>query len=105
MIVAGFGFTSTATETDLRAALTRPVDAVATVAAKAPALACLGLPVIAVDVRGRATPTESAHSRATHGTGSVAEASALAALRNARLLGPRTIHGPVTIAYAEGDPA
>ncbi|WP_045390541.1 cobalamin biosynthesis protein [Falsirhodobacter sp. alg1] len=113
MIVAGFGFRNGVTEASLRAALAATggvPDAVATVAAKAPALACLDLPVIAVPLHllhKQQTLTEGAASRAAYGTGSVAEASALAALGpGAHLLAPRSVSpdGMATAALAKGHP-
>ena len=111
------GFRSAATLADLRAALrlaedrAGPAQALATAAAKAdaPALLALaaerGLPIIAVAVAGRATPTQSPASLAARGTGSVAEAAALAAARPpARLLTPRLIAGAATCAMAQSDP-
>ena len=62
------------------------------------AQAC-ALPLHLVAVAGIATPTQSARIRATYGTGSVAEAAAIAA--GGRLTHRRRIHGPVTIAIAE----
>ncbi len=89
--VAGLGFRSGATLAALREALARaeaqggPVGHLATLPAKAadPALVALaaerGLRVAAVAVAGIATPTQSPRIQAMHGTGSVAEAAALAA--------------------------
>ncbi|WP_405402465.1 cobalamin biosynthesis protein [Paracoccus sp. Ld10] len=57
------------------------------------------LPLHLVPVAGIATPTQSARINATFGTGSVAEAAAIAA--GGRLTHPRRIVGPVTIAIAE----
>ncbi|MEX0328486.1 MAG: cobalamin biosynthesis protein [Ruegeria sp.] len=106
MIVAGLGFSSNATADSLRAAYDaaatgHAINAIATVADKegSPALArfaqdlALPLHLIApADLAGQRTLTCSTRSRATHGTGSVAEASALAAAGpNARLLSPRHI--------------
>ncbi|EEX10179.1 cobalamin biosynthesis domain protein [Ruegeria lacuscaerulensis ITI-1157] len=106
MIVAGLGFSSTATCASLRAAFDRAtagqaVDALATAADKAghPALAefaaACALPLHfaeSADLAGQRTLTCSPRSRASHGTGSVAEASALAAAGpGARLLSPRQI--------------
>ncbi|WP_294255294.1 cobalamin biosynthesis protein [uncultured Sphingomonas sp.] len=112
MIVAGFGYRSGATAASLRAALevaqagTPPVTHVATLADKLPLLAALGLPTIAVEtVAGIATPTRSVASFAARGTGSVAEAAALAAAGpGARLLVPRQISPDrmATCAIAEG---
>lgn len=115
MNVAGMGFRAAATLADLRAALALaearggPADALATVPAKAAAPVLVGLaaerrlPVIAVPVAGIATPTQSPHSLAAHATGSVAEASALAAAGpGARLVATRVIapSGRATCALA-----
>ncbi|WP_170764085.1 cobalamin biosynthesis protein [Ruegeria lacuscaerulensis] len=106
MIVAGLGFSSTATAGSLRAAFERAsvgqdIDALATVADKEghAALAefayATALPlhfVAPADLAGQRTLTCSNRSRATYGTGSVAEASALAAAgQGARLTSPRHI--------------
>ncbi len=106
MIVAGLGFSSAATPDSLRAAFDaaaagHDVTALATVADKDghPALVAfvesldLSLHLIApADLAGQPTLTCSIRSRATYGTGSVAEASALAAAGpGARLLSPRQI--------------
>ena len=78
-------------------------DALATIPERAPELrpvaTALGLRLHIVHVAGIATPTESPRIRAAFGTGSVAEAAALAL--GGRLLAPRRIIGPVTIAIAE----
>lgn len=115
MIVAGFGYRAAATEASLRSALALaqagapPVTHVATLADKLPLLEALGLPAIAVEaVAGIVTPTRSAASLAARGTGSVAEAAALAATGpGARLLVPRQISPDrmATCAIAEGAPA
>ena len=115
MIVAGFGFRAGATPGSLSDALARTgvaPDALATVADKAATPAFVdfadGRPVrsIAPAALTRiATATESAPSRAARGTGSVAEAAALAAAGpGARLLMPRTVSGDrmATCAIAEG---
>ncbi|GAA0747844.1 precorrin methylase [Sphingomonas sp. ABOLD] len=114
MIVAGFGYRSGATAASLRSALALaqtgapPVTHVATLADKLPLLAALGLPTIVVDaVAGVATPTRSPASLAARGTGSVAEAAALAAAGpGARLLVTRQISPDrmATCAIAEGAP-
>ena len=106
VIVAGLGFSSAATADSLRAAFEaavadHKVAALATAEGKEghPSLAAfaedLALPlqfVAAAELAGQRTLTCSNHSRATYGTGSVAEASALAAAgQNARLLSPRQI--------------
>jgi cobalt-precorrin 5A hydrolase len=91
-----------------------PVDALASAHDKAgaPAIrdlaARLALPVLAVAVAGVPTPTQSARVRAHYGTGSLAEAAALAALGpGARLVAHRVASqdGMATCAIAEGDPA
>ncbi|GLK62776.1 precorrin methylase [Paracoccus kondratievae] len=116
MRVAGIGFRKAATLAALREALTRagPAEALATTPAKAQAApiralaAETGLPLIAVEVAGIATPTQSPRILARHGTGSLAEAAALAALGpGARIIAPRVISqdGTATAAIAEGDPA
>lgn len=120
MIVAGFGFRCGATLESLRAALAlaqQGVPAVthlATAQAKAMALAplaeALGLPLVAIAADALAatpTHTQSTASRATHDTGSVAEAAALAAAGpGARLLCPRQISPDrmATCAIAQGTP-
>lgn len=91
VIVAGFGFRSRATLGSLRAVLALaeqaggPASALATIRGRgqAPALRMLaaerGLPLLAVEIAGIATPTRSARIMARYATGSVAEAAALAA--------------------------
>lgn len=106
MIVAGLGFSSNATAESLQAAFNlatadHAVEALATVADKEghEALTAFAessaLPlhfIAAADLAGQRTLTCSNRSRATYGTGSVAEASALAAAGpGARLLSPRQI--------------
>lgn len=122
MIVAGLGFSSQADVTSLRAAFDlasagHDVTALATVADKDghPALAELAqsvnLPLHllpASDLAGQRTLTCSPRSRATYGTGSVAEAAALAAAGlGARLLAPRHISTDrlATCAVAIGVPS
>jgi cobalt-precorrin 5A hydrolase len=117
MIVAGFGFRSETTLAALQDALSRAggpdgVTHLATLAAKAPDLAtlgqALGLPVLTLPpemLRGQATLTRSPRVEALHGTGSVAEAAALAAAGpGSRLRGPRATSqdGTATAAIAEG---
>ena len=68
-----------------------------------PAARAAGLPLRLVAVAGIATPTRSPRILALFGTGSVAEAAAIAA--GGRLLGPRIVQGPVTIALATLPPA
>lgn len=106
MIVAGFGFRAQASCASLqsaleRAATDRVIDAVATPADKAgaPCISQLAternLPVRAISaavLQAVSTATQSAQSRAHRGTGSVAEAVALAAAGpGARLLVHRHI--------------
>src|SRR5690606_5238640 len=89
MRVAGIGCRADAPLAALQAALDAaeaqagPVDALATIAARGPHLAPLAglraLPLHLVAVEGIATPTQSPRILALHGTGSVAEAAALAA--------------------------
>ena len=117
MIVAGFGFRAETSLVALQDALARAggaagVTHLATVAAKAEGLAglaaALGLPVVAVAAEvlsGQAVITRSGRVEALHGTGSVAEAAALAAAGlGARLRGPRVVSadGTATAAIAEG---
>ncbi|EEE36347.1 cobalamin biosynthesis domain protein [Rhodobacteraceae bacterium KLH11] len=104
--MAGLGFSSSATCASLRAAFDmasrgQRVEALATVVSKDDhaALAAFakatGLPLHFIptgDLTGQRTLSCSARSRATYGTGSVAEASALAAAGyGARLISPRHI--------------
>ncbi len=118
MIVAGFGFRSETTLDALRDALAQAggpegVTHLATLAAKAADLESLGhelgLPVIALapDVlSAQPTFTRSDRVQALYGTGSVAEAAALAAAGpGARLCRPRAVSadGTATAAIAEGD--
>ena len=118
MRVAGLGFREGATIESLRDLLAQvellggPVTALATLTAKAcaPALRTLaaerGLSVHAVTVHGVATPTQSARIMALHGTGSVAEAAALAgAGTGARLVVARmaSVDGMATCARAIGE--
>lgn len=102
MIVAGFGFRDGAGVESLAealAALDGPApQMLATLPGKAshPAFVALarrmGLPTRAVAPDGQPTLTQSPAAQATYGTGSVAEAAALAAAGpNARLLGPRAV--------------
>lgn len=103
MIVAGFGFSSGATQASLRSVLdavtlatrARP-EALATLADKAatlrPLAEALQLPLIEVTGPLPETATQSETSLRARGTGSVAEASALAAAGpGAYLLAPRQI--------------
>lgn len=111
VIVAGFGFRTAATAASLHDALERALRAagvgigmvrhLATASDKADAAAMralaarLGCEVVGVEADGlmrQVTPTLSTASRDARGTGSVAEASALAAAgAEGRLLGPRAI--------------
>lgn len=116
MRVAGFGFRSAATPASLADALSRAgeaADLLATVEAKvsAPAfvafaaarrLAVQGIAPAAL--AGQTTLTRSPRVEARFGTGSLAEAAALAAAGpGARLLGPRVVSadGLATAAIAE----
>jgi cobalt-precorrin 5A hydrolase len=116
MIVAGFGFRSGATLAALQDALDRAggpggVTHLATLAAKVRGLQPLGqslaLPVIGLPpeaLQHAPTLTRSGRVAALHGTGSVAEAAALAAAGpDARLRGPRAVSadGTATAAIAE----
>lgn len=78
-------------------------DALATIAGRAselrPLATALNLPLHLVAVAGIVTPTQSPRILALHATGSVAEAAAIAA--GGRLIQPRRVFGPVTIAIAE----
>ena len=120
MIVAGFGFRSGATAESLANALDRAGDdgravAFATAADKAHAEAFIrfaeaaDLPVEAIDAEtltGQDTVTRSVTSLAARGTGSVAEAAALAAAGpGARLIARRVVSrdGMATCALAEGN--
>ncbi|MGL6210558.1 MAG: cobalamin biosynthesis protein [Paracoccaceae bacterium] len=118
MRVAGLGFRSVAPLASLEEALGAalaaddlPLDAVAALPQKAgsPVMLALakklGLPVWAVEVAGVHTPTQSARIVAGFGTGSVAEAAALAAAGpGARLVVGRRVSadGMATAAIAEG---
>ncbi|MBW4962387.1 cobalamin biosynthesis protein [Sulfitobacter sp. CW3] len=119
MIVAGFGFRKSADVTSLRSALALydvAPDLIATAAAKAgdkpfaDLARALGVPADAVPPERLTTQpvlTCSAASQKTYGTGSVAEAAALAAAGpGARLLGTRLISPDTlaTCAIAIGDP-
>jgi cobalt-precorrin 5A hydrolase len=115
VIVAGFGFRSGADGAALRDAFVAHglgVAAVATLTHKAPLLAplaqALAVPLILVEpveIAGLETPTQSVASLAAYGTGSVAEAVALAAAGpGARLIANRIISpdGQATCALAQG---
>lgn len=116
MIVAGFGFRSGASLAALRDALARAggpegVTHLATLSAKAgglgPLAQALNLPILALEpeaLQGQPTLTRSDRVEALYGTGSVAEAAALAAAgQGARLRGPRAVSadGTATAAIAE----
>ncbi|AOH85052.1 precorrin methylase [Sphingomonas panacis] len=118
MIVAGFGYRTGANAASLRAALALaqaghpPVTTLAALADKAALLApladALKLKLIAVPqtaLQAVETPTRSSASLAARGTGSVAEAAALAAVgEGARLIAPRHISPDrlATCAIAQG---
>jgi cobalt-precorrin 5A hydrolase len=119
VIAAGFGFRGAATAASLADAFARAgaagrANTLATAADKAHMLAfdtfarSLALPVRAVDAASLArqeTATRSRASLSARGTGSVAEAAALAAAgHGARLIAPRVISadGLATCALAEG---
>ena len=122
MTVAGFGFTTTTTLAALRDALTlaggtQGLTALATPQAKAANAALrtlaaeLNLPLLAIapaHLQAQTTLTHSPRVHALYGTGSVAEAAALAAAGpRARLLGPRatSTDGSATAALAAPGPA
>ena len=121
MIVAGFGFRATARKESLLDALAKlgpvRIDALATHAAKAEAHAMrdaaahLGLPLHKVSPEAMEDVETRTHSQAAqdaYGTGSVAEAAALAAAgRGARLIRARVISDDrlATCALAEGEGA
>ncbi len=113
MIVAGIGCRAgTGLQTFAALLNDRSVDALASLSIRAPEVgplaAALGKPLILHDLlAGIATPTQSPRVLALHGTGSVAEAAALAALApGARLTLTRiqSDDGNATLAIAEGDP-
>lgn len=120
MRVAGIGFRSGATRASLRDAYERAggkAEALVTVAEKAAAPALvgfareIGLRVLAIEAGALAAETvlsRSARVEERFGTGSLAEAAALAAAGpGARLLGPRVVSqdGMATAAIAEGTDA
>lgn len=122
MIVAGFGFRAAATADSLRDALARVAGERGLTAFAAPEdkarAACLielsretaiSVRAITADELSRQqTLTETARVRAARGTGSVAEAAALAAAGpGARLLAPRSISDDrlATCAIAMGEGA
>ena len=108
MIVAGFGFRASASVDSLLdaytlASKTQSADSIATVKNKAESDAfqslasALDLPAHSVgteEANTQKTHTKSVYSQTTHGTGSVAEASALAAAgAGSRLIQTRVISG------------
>jgi cobalt-precorrin 5A hydrolase len=116
MIVAGFGFRSGATLVALQDALERAggpegVTHLATLADKAvglePLALALAIPLVSLPsaaLQGQRTLTRSDRVETLFGTGSVAEAAALAAAgQGARLRGPRVVSadGMATAAIAE----
>ena len=122
MMVAGFGFRAAATAVSLRDALARAVGERRVTVFAAPAdkadAACLselaleagaGIHAVAPDDLSRQqTLTEAPRVRAKRGTGSVAEAAALAAAGpGAKLLAPRSISADrlATCAIAMGEGA
>ncbi len=119
MIVAGFGFRASATEDSLSDALALTavahVDAIATPTDKAQSNALQAfakshnLPVLEINasaMQAVETHAQSAKVREKRGTGSVAEACALAALNNAKLTIPRVVSTDrlATCAIAQGEP-
>ncbi|MEM8729585.1 MAG: cobalamin biosynthesis protein [Pseudomonadota bacterium] len=117
MIAAGFGFRAEARLESLLSALNAAEgpapQVIATLPAKAdhPAMQALarqtGLPLRTVTPDGQTTPTQSTASDAAHGTGSVAEATALAAAGPAaHLCAPRAVSADrmATCAIATGGP-
>jgi cobalt-precorrin 5A hydrolase len=120
MKVAGLGFRREANIESLRDALAAVggpdgLDALATASDKADTVALITLarelglaikPVAADILAGMETSTQSERVRAMRGTGSLAEAAALAAAgRHARLIGARAVSRDrtATAAIAEGD--
>ncbi len=119
MIVAGFGFRASATEESLRDALALTavahIDAIATPTDKAQSSTLQAfakdqnLPIVEIDtstIQAVETQTQSAKVREKRGTGSVAEACALAALASATLTIPRIVSADrlATCAIAQGEP-
>lgn len=113
MRIAGIGCRSGASANALRDALTQaearggPACALATIDARRNEVAALGRPLHLVAVAGITTPSQSPRVLATHRTGSVAEAAALAACGpGARIVVPRVISrcGSATAAIAESQP-
>lgn len=117
-MIAGIGLREAATPASVLDALARAGGgalrhlAVPAPKARHPAIAALsrlGYTVTAIppEALDRLTLTDSPHARAAFGTGSVAEACALAAAGpRARLLGPRAVSADhlATAALATGDP-
>lgn len=119
MIVAGFGFRSAATEASLRDALQRAARGLSVAMLAVPADKCeascllslsesLELPVQAIsagDLSAAETATQSSQVLARRGTGSVAEAAALAAAgEGAELISARQLSADrlAACAIAEG---
>lgn len=109
MRVIGMGLSSAATATDIARALAEAgaAEALALPETRAihPALAGVPLPMLALPLaalRGIATPTRSPRILRDYGCGSVAEAAAIHASGNGRLIFSRRICGGVTWALAEG---
>lgn len=124
MMVAGIGSRKGVTARDVRAAIETALEAHGLAMTALSALATseikrdeeaifvagrdLSLPVIVVTddalrAASAGTISRSEESQAHAGTPSVSEASALAAVgKGAKLLGPRTVLGPVTCAIALG---
>ncbi|MBA83453.1 cobalamin biosynthesis protein [Thalassobius sp. S69A] len=120
MIVAGIGMRSTAQQAQVHAALkmsTHPIAALACLEQRAaplrPLAQQMGLPLFTLSeqqIAGVPTHTQSPRILARFATGSVAEATALAALspqtgqQTTRLIAPRWVSacGHITIALAEG---
>lgn len=104
MKVAGIGYRNSAPLESLRAVLALAeaaggrVDALASLPEKIEGLQPLaterGLPLHAVAVSGIKTPTHSPRIMALHGTGSVAEAAALAAAGSGAILTVARISAP-----------
>ncbi|MBU3029114.1 cobalamin biosynthesis protein [Paracoccus marinaquae] len=114
MKVAGIGCRAGAPPEALRDALARAeaqggrVAALATIPAREAEARGLNRPLHLVGVAGIATPTQSPRIMALHGTGSVAEAAALAACGpGARITVPRVTSccGCATAAIAESEGA
>ncbi|MDE1131175.1 MAG: cobalamin biosynthesis protein [Ascidiaceihabitans sp.] len=118
MIVAGFGFRSSATVDSLTSALSEAgvnaVDAIATAEDKSKTTVfinfaeTIGAQIVSIDASALTqseTHTQSQASQTHRDTGSVAEAAALAALgEDAKLLAPRSISNDrmATCAIAQG---